>query len=442
MTTDQQRPSWAVRLQAERDKRGWGTFETARRLRAATGITRHPTDQVKNLARQITRHESGQIKPRDWASAYARVYGIPERDLFPPSPPLHGAARASTLEQSTTPGQGGDDVKRRQLIQDAGALTAGAVVAPVLATLTEAWQASQPRLPGATVSRAMIDDWAVAYGVHLRRYVMDAPEVVLAGLTRDWAEMAPHLATRQPEDVGRDLAHAAAKLAYLIAGTAVQLHDARLASRWWLTARDLADRSGDALLSAYTRAWEVTNRVAEPRENLAELLTLARGACRRAGERPSATLMYATTVEAEVLAFMGDHSAAVGSMRRAEEVFERLPSGEPHREELLRFDQSCVYSLAGHRHAADEAQQAALRFYRPDTHLYSAVQLKLYRAAMHARTDPGEAGREAMSVINSVPVERRIKRVTLTARHVLDAMPQRARVLPAARELQALAAGA
>jgi hypothetical protein len=431
-----------MRIESEREARGWGKFAMARHLFTAVGITQRDSAKVKNLAKQISRHEKGEVFPADWADAYATAFEMDRDDLFPPSPPHQGAARASTLEQSTTPGQGGDDVKRRQLIQDAGALTAGAVVAPVLATLTEAWQASHPRLPGASVSRAMIDDWAAAYAVHIRGYVMDAPEVVLAGLARDWAEMAPHLATRQPEDVGRDLAHAAAKLAYLIAGTAVQLHDNRLANRWWLTARGLADRSGDALLSAYTRTWEVTNRVSEPRENLAELLTLARDARRRAGERPSTTLMYATTVEAEVLAFMGDHNASVRSIRKAEETFERLPSGEPHREELLRFDQSCVYSLAGHRRAADEAQQAALRFYRPDSHLYSAVQLKLYRAAMHARTDPGEAGREAMSVIDAIPVERRIKRVTLTARHVLEAMPERARSLPAVRELQALTAEA
>ncbi|MFC6881030.1 MULTISPECIES: hypothetical protein [Actinomadura] len=288
----------------------------------------------------------------------------------------------------------------------------------------------------------MIDDWAAAYAFHIRSYVIDPPEVVLAGLTREWAEMAPHLAQRQPDDVGRDLAHAAAKHAYLIAGTAVQLHDARLADRWWRTARDLADQSGDALLSAYTRTWEVTNRVSEPRENLSDLLTLARDARRCAGRRPTPTLMYATTVEAEVLAFMGRHDAAVDMIRQAETTFEHIPSGDPHREELLRFDQSCVYSLAGEHEAAEEAQRAALRFYRPDTHLYSAVQLKLYRAAMHARTDPDEASKEALSIINDVPPEKRIKRVRLTARHVLDAVPERARKLPAARELQALTARA
>ncbi|TDD59200.1 hypothetical protein [Actinomadura rubrisoli] len=291
------------------------------------------------------------------------------------------------------------------------------------------------------MSRAMIDDWSAAYSDHIRSYRVDAPEVVLVGLTRDWAEMAPHLARKQPEDVSRDLAHAAAKHAYLIAGTAVQLHDTRLANRWWLTARDLADKSGDALLSAYTRTWEVTNRVSEPREDFAELLTLARDARHRAGQRPSPTLVFATSVEAEVLVFMGDHRAAVQSIRRAEETFDRIPSGEPHREERLLFDQSCVYSLAGQHHAAEEAQQAALRFYRPDTYLYTAVQLKLYHAAMHARTDPGEATKEAVNVINAVPPERRIKRVTRTARHVLRAVPEGARSLPAVQELKALIAG-
>lgn len=332
-------------------------------------------------------------------------------------------------------------MRRRDLLHDGAALAAGATVAPILTTLTRAWQESQPRLPGASVSQATIDDWTAGYAVHMRSYVIDAPQIVLAGLTRDWAEMAPHLSKGQPQDVERDLAHAAAKHAYLIAGTAVQLGDQRLAGRWWLTARDLADRSGDGLLSAYTRSWEVTNRIAEPRENLTELLTLARDARRRAGRRPSTTLMYATTVEAEVLAFMGRHDAAVGTIRRAEETFDRLPSSEPSREELLRFDQSCVYSLAGRHRDADEAQRAAHSFYGPDTHLYSSAQLSLYGAALHARSDPDEASRRALDIIGTVPPDRRIKRVVLTARHVLNAVPEQARKLPAARELQALTTG-
>ncbi|MBA9001995.1 hypothetical protein [Thermomonospora cellulosilytica] len=433
------------RLRVERERRVGGRRTMARLLHDAVDDLQKPDPPA--FIEYLKRWESGRHNvSHRYRAAYAAVLGIPEEELFGPSSPSEipqdrsAAVPVGTVDSSSAPDLRDDDVKRRQLIQDAGALTVGAAVAPVVAALTDAWQASQPRLPGSSVSRAMLDDWAAAYAVHVRSYVNDAPAVVLAGLARDWAEMAPHLAQAQPKEVERDLAHAAARHAYLIAGTAVQLGDPRLANRWWLTARALADRSGDNLLSAYARTWEVTNRVTDPREDPAELLALAQDARRRAGHRPTGTLIYATTVEAEVLAFMGRHGAAVATIRRAEEIFDRVPASEPNREELLRFDQSCVYALAGLTRQAEEAQRAARRFYRPDTHLYSSVQLSLYAAVAHARTDPGEASRQALDVLEAVPPDRRIKRVTLTARRVLDVVPEQARRLPAVRELQALTA--
>ncbi|MFP3968518.1 hypothetical protein SMC26_39905 [Actinomadura fulvescens] len=145
-------------------------------------------------------------------------------------------------------------------------------------------------------------------------------------------------------------------------------------------------------------------------------------------------------MEAEVLAFMGRPDAAVHAVRHAEEIFDRVPSTEPDREELLRFDQSCVYSLAGLRDRALEAHQAARKFYRPETHLYNAVQLDLYGIVLEARQDPNEASKQALKVLEALPEDRRIKRVTLTARRVLDALPEQAHALPTARELRALTA--
>lgn len=430
MTMEDSRPAWAIRLQAEREARGWNKPTMAAELHNAVGIQGRKT---KSLVRQILGWERGDHYPRNWTDAYAAAFGIEVAELFPAQP--------GTLEETRTvtpldPAE--DDVKRRQLIQDAGALAAGATIAPVLASLSNAWHTSQPRLPGSSVSQTMLDDWAAGYDVHIRSYALDAPEIVLAGLARDWAEMAPHLATKQPEKVQRDLAHAAAKLAYLIAGSALQLGDYRQSSRWWLTARAQADKSGDSSLSSWVRSWEVTNRVVETREDLTDLLMLAQDARQRAGSRPSTTLIYATTVEAEVLAFMGHHDDAVATIRRAENAFTHIPAGQPHREELLQFDQSCVYSLAGLRKEATEAQQAASTYYSPEKHLYTSVQLDLHGAVLHARTDPNEASRQALNIVDSLPPDRRIKRVILAAQRVLDVIPEQARALPAARELRAL----
>ncbi|TYK52609.1 hypothetical protein [Actinomadura decatromicini] len=442
-----------TRLRAARKAAGLTVADLAEQWRdRAPEQVRRRLPALKDLERTIRGHEAGTHAPGPrYRLLWAHALRMPESELFPEPLPHENASAVgnqgiSPTAESTVVAKPAphrletdeEDVKRRQLIRDAGALAAGAAIAPILTTLTDAWQASHPRLPGATVSRAMLDDWTDAYRTHVRSYVNAPPEQVLAKLTRDWAEMAPHLAHVQPKDVERDLAHAAAQHAYLIAGTAIQIGDPRLATRWWTTSRLMADRSGDSLLSAYTRSWEVTNRVTDPHEDLGELLILAREARRLSGRHPSGTMIYATTVEAEVLAFMGHKRAAVDALRHAEDIFERIPSTEPDREELLRFDQCCVYSLAGLRDRALEAHRAAREFYRPETHLYNTIQLDLYETVLEAHRDPGEASRQAVSILEAVPEDRRIRRVTLTARRVLDALPEQALTLPAARELRAL----
>lgn len=431
--SERRSPTWAVRLQTEREARKWSKAELGRRLLRATGSY----IALDSITKQIRDHEAGVHFPSYWASAYAAVFGIDEQELF--------ASAAGTVNVTVTvedEADDEDDVKRRQLMQNAAAVAMGATAVPVMSALTEAWQTSQPRLPGASVSQAMIDDWAAGYQVHVRRYGIDPPATVLASLTRDWTEIAPHLATEQPDRVHRDLAHAAARHAYLIAAVCLQLGDHRFADRWWRTSHSLADRSGDVRLSAFTRSWEVTNRVLGAREDLGELLALAQNARRRAGRSPSVELVFATTIEAEVLAFMGQSSAAIKAMHQAEETFEYIPSAEPTREELLRFDQSCVYSIVGLPKDAAAAQDAAKRYYHPDEHLYTHTQIQLHGVLLHCRTDPGEASRKALNIIDGLPANRRDKRVLLAARRVLDTVPQRARVLPPVRELQAVTAGA
>jgi hypothetical protein len=78
MTTDE-RPSWAVRLETERLRRGWNKHQVARRLHEAAGL---PPGPVTSLARQIRRYELGENFPRDWAAAYAGVFEMSEVELF------------------------------------------------------------------------------------------------------------------------------------------------------------------------------------------------------------------------------------------------------------------------------------------------------------------------------------------------------------------------
>ncbi|MER5645568.1 helix-turn-helix transcriptional regulator [Streptosporangium sp. NPDC002524] len=342
-------------------------------------------------------------------------------------------AKASTRDRD-------EDMERRRLMRDAAAVAVGGAVAPVLATLTDAWQASDPRISGASVSQEMIDDWEDAADLHARRAYVDPPAVVLAGLAADFADMAPHLSRAQPEPVQRDLAHAAARHASLIAGKWFDLGNRREARRWWGKTRTLSERSGDTLLAAWLTGREAAYRRTDLSEDLSDVLLVAQRARRLAGDRPSAPLVIALSAEAQTLAMLGHHVEAITALRRAEDVFDQLPSTpvglDPH---WMYFDRSLIYTLADDAQRATEAQSAAEELYSSGHH--GTVTMALHSAALHARTDPEQGARQALRLVEELPVARRDARISATARIVLDAAPEKARALPAVRELRALTTG-
>ncbi|MFF5262692.1 hypothetical protein ACFY4C_27490 [Actinomadura viridis] len=83
--SENDRPEWAIRLEDERKEHGWGKWEMARRLFAASGIMDPQIKQVKALARQVSRWEAGEHCPQAWATTVAEIFAIDPDELFPPS---------------------------------------------------------------------------------------------------------------------------------------------------------------------------------------------------------------------------------------------------------------------------------------------------------------------------------------------------------------------
>ncbi len=346
------------------------------------------------------------------------------------------------LEDNASQPPDEDDMERRRLMRDAAAVTMGATIAPVMVVLSDAWQASEPPLPGASVSRAMIDDWENAADAHERRARVDPPAVVLAALAVDFTDMAPHLRHAQPDSVRRDLAHAAARHTALIAGKWIDLGNVREAVRWWSRTRTLSADSRDPLLASWLMTREALYRQGIPDENLAHVLAMAQQAHRLAGNRPSAPLVAAHLTEAQVLARMGRFPDAIDLLLRAEEIFDRLPTLDGYACDWNRhglwFDQSLIYTLAGDSKRANDAQDAYFREFATES--LAVTETRLHRAALQARTDPHAAIDQASSIITELPAEMRRTRYLTAARFTLDVLPDKARALPAARELRALTA--
>ncbi|WP_131736056.1 hypothetical protein [Actinomadura roseirufa] len=346
-----------------------------------------------------------------------------------------------TVEPSPTPDHGDGDVNRRDLLQNVTALTAGAAAAPVFAALTQGWQDSEPVLAGASLSQDMIDDWEDAVGVHTQRARVEAPTVALAALAADFMAMAPHLARPQPEGVRRDLTHAAAQYAMLIAGKLVDLGDHRQSRRWWNKTRALGNESGDPLLASWLRGREALYRHGFPGEDLANVLAVAQDAERLAGDRHSVPLVSALASQAQILAHMGRYDDAIAALRKAEFSFDHMTTPMiveddwARREQGLWFDKSVVYTLAGDVRRATEAQD---RY--PKSDVGGAISISLHRAVLEARSDPAAGMEEASRIIQGIPAERRRTKHMTLGRIVLNVVPERARKLSAARELRALTA--
>ncbi|WP_157430933.1 hypothetical protein [Actinomadura macra] len=435
-------PHIGARLRTERKKRGLVVADLAALFRevapdrvAATLPTR------RNIERTIRGHEAGEhgVGPR-YRLLYAAALKMTEEELFPVPPQEPTAAPRGTVALGSIPDLWDDDVNRRELLYDSGAWAAGAAIAPILASLNRAWQASQRALPGASVSREMIDDWENGYDVHAASWRHDHPSTVLAALAADWSDIAPHLRRTQPDAVARDLAHAAARLAFLIAGGLSEAGDRRHSRRWWDTSRHLADKSQDQKLASQSRSFEATMRLNDEREDPGALILLAQEARRLAGTRPSIARIYAVAVEAEAHAADGDLASAITDVREVEALFSRLPASEsPWGEDRLRYIQSMIYAWAGDVKRASEAHSAAQTYYGSSDH--QAVQLHLHVPLVRARTETESALTQALEIIDALPAERRIARVRGNARRIITVIPEQAQALPAARELRALTVG-
>ncbi|MER7207667.1 helix-turn-helix transcriptional regulator [Streptosporangium sp. NPDC000239] len=417
----------------------WHEFGRAlRKSRKGHQITQRQLGELIGWAdSMVSRWESGTLTPSAEAIEALDSALTAEGKLI--SLGLHAAMadsnrlRKGTVEAKASTRDEDDSMERRRLMRDAAAVAVGGAVAPVLATLTDAWQSYGPRISGASVSQEMIDDWEEAAEAHWERSYYDSPAAVLAALAVDYADLAPHLGRTQPEAVERNLSHAAARFSALIAGAWYDLDNRREALRWWNRAHTLADASRDSAQSSLTRSWEASHR----RHDGDDVLPLLQEARRLAGDRPSLTLFSALRVEVQALAMQGRTEEAIIALNRAENVLEALPAQTPG----IRpdwYSRSLVYTLAGDDRKAEEARDAAGKAYDA-AHLMSTV-LELHRAATQARTDPEQGAQYALSTLNGLPAKRRDRQVTSSARLVLTTLPERAKALPAVKELRVLTA--
>ncbi|WP_239067533.1 XRE family transcriptional regulator [Actinomadura bangladeshensis] len=428
--TDQPRPPWAARIEAERRARGWGTFKAARRLYAAAGIDHPDLSQVKNLSRQINRHEKGEVFPSDWGSAYATAFGMEEKDLFgqeSTDQPM------GTVNPTPIPDDGNEDVKRRAALQFLAALGAGTAVPP--GTLEEILSGID-RVTGRAVD---LDEWEQTVYEYGQKVVTRPTGSLVGDLTADIIAVGRLLDRARTRQEQTGLLRVSAGLSGLLAIVLGDAGEERSARITWGTARRAADKSGDRDLQVWTRGRAAQDAFWAGRSHqfvvglIDEAITLANGT-------PSAGLARAYAARAYMAADQRDDRLALASLNKVKEMAGQLPDGTQtvlaFRESQLRWTESYVLTRTGSSQATTVLGQA-IDCYPPGS-VVPVKNLALMRAEALVRARDIDAGlQEAVSALQEHPEHLAAGTSTLAA-HVLAALPTQARALPAARELRAL----
>ncbi|MGH2769750.1 MAG: hypothetical protein ACRDJF_04425, partial [Actinomycetota bacterium] len=334
--------------------------------------------------------------------------------------------------------EGGEDVNRRQLLVDLGMLGLAAPLAGVEAVrqgLAAAFTGDE--------RAADVDEWDEIAHEYARSFFVIPPDRLLRDLTADLSVL--QLRLDEPDDnLKRSFARVGGQLAAISAMAWADAGEAGRAHRWWRTARQLADRSGDTETRTWVRGWEVTNGLYEQRP-VSIILDRAAEATSIAGPLACAGTAGLYAGLAQTLAVAGRAGEALAALERVAGVTDRLPArvvaaedsmfGWP--EVRLRHTESYVYTWLGDTSRAYAAQEAALRIY-PESLARSRAKMLLHRVACMIRDgDVGGGLAYAGQVLDSLPVEHHTETVYALGRAAVRVMPVQERGRPEAVELRA-----
>ncbi|GII87248.1 hypothetical protein Ssi03_52380 [Sphaerisporangium siamense] len=346
--------------------------------------------------------------------------------------------RSTLLEKQLT-SSGEDTMERRAAMQILTAIGAGAAI-PANA-LEDVFAA----IERATGDRLDLDDWERRLYEYSHLITRRPVGFLINDLTADVLALGRILERGQSPSAQAGLLRVGAGLSGLLATEFGDTGDRRAARLAWRSARRAADASGDREMSVWVRAKEAsdTRHADVPFHVVAEL---ADQAVQIADGVPSYGHMRAHSVRAWIAAERGDHAMARAELQAFVQTFEKLPDRSGPNIDPAAFGLAEAYVLwqiahvhtrTGHERAAESIDQA-LAIYPRDAQ-GPRLLLHLIRSAdlvRHREIDEGIG--HALETLQRMPV------TTPRARHmaaeVFAALPDKARGLPAARELRKLTA--
>jgi transcriptional regulator with XRE-family HTH domain len=235
--------------------------------------------------------------------------------------PTWGTGHEEGLILQAAARQPGDNekVNRRQLLIDLAVL---GLAAPLMGG-----EAVRQGLAAAVAGgrhAVAIDEWDRIVHEYARLYCVTPTDRLLRDLIGDLSVLQPFLEGSDGA-AQRGLARVGAHLAAISAVAWADVGESAYAGRWWRTARQLADHSGDLQARTWVRGREVVNGLYEQRP-VSTILDRAAEAASIAGPLASVGSAFLYCGLAQTLAVAGREDEALAALRRVAEVSEHLPA--------------------------------------------------------------------------------------------------------------------
>ena len=421
------KPRLGALLRKERKRRLMTVRDMAEALRMAapTERERESLPRLADLMRMYRNWESDThgVSER-YQMLFCRVLDMTLEQLLAGSP--RGADTEVSLAEE-------DDVERRRMLQ-ALAVLGGASMSPVADAL-RAIRANAEAGLGRGMS-AQLDDWEASLAEYGYTYVAVPPQRLLGELATDLVSVQLMRINDGHPEYTR-WCRVTGGLAGLLAKTLSILGQPREARPWWSTAQHAADTSRDVDLSLWVSGERLIHGLYE-RRPVPVLLRQSDAVLGRLPHRPCAGLATLRSLRAQASATVGRADDAVSELRRAEEVFVRLPAevtGDigttmAWGEDRLRFTEAWVYAYSGSEAELDASVERALDLCG-NTKQRSATQIKLLQGfgRVHAG-DATEGIKHASSAYVACPAEQRTAGIARLADLVWEAVPSRQRAAP------------
>ncbi|MEO3884357.1 XRE family transcriptional regulator [Nonomuraea sp. B5E05] len=327
---------------------------------------------------------------------------------------------------------------RRAAMQVLAALSAGAVIPP--GTLETLFSGIEDTIADRGIGA---DDWEEIAWEHGFSYYTQEPGTLIHAVTADFAEISRVLRRTSSTVVRAGLLRVSAQLAVLLGLEMSDVGEHRPSLQSWRLARRAADAAGDRDLQVWVRGWEAEYGFWSGRP-APVLARLTGEAAHIANGMPSAGLAEALRARAFISASQGDAHGTRAVLSELNDVCERLAdnAASDRTSPLWSFvERDAAWAHAYSSAVIGDAAQAASAVDKalalcPATFTGNIVHYELVRAlTLVSEGDIGGGLAHALTTAHAWPIST-IRRRTLG--RILEALPEKARALDAARELRTL----